>query len=315
MDSILHIGSIAGVPQELSSAQRCLGMKSDVLSFEYDDFGYRTDYHYPIKLDYSTKLSIYLSNPVNLLKKMPRLLPIARRYDLIHFHYSSGLPFGLDFPLWRALGKKIVMHHHGSDIRFKREPLIYSKLAQRIFVSTPDLLKWSRGATWIPNPIDLKQYPFIGAKNRVGSVKILHAPSRRHLKGTKKVLEAVQKLKDEGYSVELMLIENTPHRVAVEHYKQADIIVDQLLIGWYGMLAQECMALGKPVCVYISEDLLEFTPSNPLVNTDSSSILDNLKLLIEDPQLRADLGKKGRSYVERIHSSERIARQLMDLYP
>ncbi len=293
MDSVLHIGSIAGVPQELSSAQRRLGMKSDVLSFEYDDFGYRTDYHYPIKLDYSSRRSIYLSNPVNLLKKMPRLLPIAKKYDLLHFHYSSGLPFGLDLPLWRVLGKKVVMHHHGSDIRLKREPWLYSRLAQKIFVSTPDLLKWSREATWIPNPIDLERYQYVGVKSSVDSVKILHAPSRRRLKGTEKVLEAVKKLKNEGYPVDLMLIENTPHSEAIEYYKQADIVVDQLLIGWYGMLAQECMALGKPVCVYIREDLREFMPFNPLLNTSADSIMGNLKLLIDDPPLRAELGERG----------------------
>ena len=30
-------------------------------------------------------------------------------------------------------------------------------------------------------------------------------------------------------------------------YAQADLVVDQVLIGWYGALAVETMAMGKPV--------------------------------------------------------------------
>ena len=315
----MHIGSIAGVPQELSAAQRRLGQRSDVLSFEFYHFGYRTDFHYPIKLDYSSWRSIYLSNPINLLRKMPHLLPIARDYDLLHFHYSSGLPFGLDFPLWRVLNKKVVMHHHGTDIRHKGEHWLYTRLAQRIFVSTPDLLEWSRDAIWVPNPLDLEMYPYVGAKNQqsneMDSIKILHAPSRRRLKGTEHVLSAIKKLKNEGYNIELILVENTPHKEALEYYKRADIVVDQLLIGWYGMLAQECMALGKPVCVYLREDLQGYMPSQPMLNTTVDNILKNLRMLIEDPHLREDLGKRGRRYVQEVHSSDRIARKLMDLYP
>jgi glycosyltransferase involved in cell wall biosynthesis len=319
MDSVLHIGSIAGVPQELSSAQRRIGLRSDVLSFEFDDFGYRTDFHYPIKLNYYSRSSIYPSNPLNLLQKMPRIIPLAKNYDVLHFHYSSGLPFGLDFLIWKLIGKTAIIHHHGSDIRYKKESSFYSRLAQRIFVSTPDLLEWSRDAIWVPNPLDLEMYPYVGLKNQqsneMDSIKILHAPSRRRLKGTEHVLSAIKKLRNEGYNIELILIENTPHKEAIEYYKQADIVVDQLLIGWYGMLAQECMALGKPVCVYVREDLEGFIPFKAMLNTSADNIVENLRLLIEDPLLRAELGEKGRRYVEQFHSSDKIARLLMDYYP
>ncbi len=218
---------------------------------------------------------------------MPLLLQIAREYDLLHFHYSSGMPFCLDFPFWRLLNKKVVMHHHGTDIRYKGEHWLCSRLAQRIFVSTPDLLEWSRDAIWVPNPLELEMYPYVGIRKQqsdnADSIKILHAPSRRHLKGTAHVLRAIKKLKNEGYNVGSILIENTNHKDALESYKEADIVVDQLLIGWYGMLAQECMALGKPVCVYLREDLQGYMPIQPMLNTTADNLLKNLRLLIEDP--------------------------------
>jgi len=146
-------------------------------------------------------------------------------------------------------------------------------------------------------------------------IKIVHAPSRRKLKGTEHVLRAIKHLKNQDYNIKLILVENTPHIEALEYYKQADIVIDQLLIGWYGMVAQECMALGKPVCVYLREDLEGYIPSHPMLNTTSDNIADNLKQLIEDATLRANLGKKGRIYVEKVHSSDRIARRLLDIYP
>jgi glycosyltransferase involved in cell wall biosynthesis len=175
MDSILHIGSIAGVPQELSAAQRRFGLRSDVLSFESDDFGYGIDFNYPIRLDYTSPRSIYISNPLNLLKKFPLLLKHINNYDVLHFHYSSSLPFGLDFPIWKMLRKVSIIHHHGSDIRKKGEKRLYKALANRIFVSTPDLLQWSKDALWIPNPIDTQRYGYIGSKEHSGPIKILHA--------------------------------------------------------------------------------------------------------------------------------------------
>jgi glycosyltransferase involved in cell wall biosynthesis len=81
------------------------------------------------------------------------------------------------------------------------------------------------------------------------------------------------------------------------------------------MLAQECMALGKPVCVYLREDLMKYIPSHPMLNTNCDNIVETLKLLIEDPALRSDLGKRGRSYVETVHNADKIARMLLDLYP
>lgn len=62
--------------------------------------------------------------------------------------------------------------------------------------------------------------------------------------------------------------------------------------GVYGMVAQECMALGKSVCVYLREDLEGYIPSHPMLNTTSDNIVNNLKQLIEDAALRANLGEK-----------------------
>ena len=99
----------------------------------------------------------------SLLGRLKKFLVLCKRipaYDRVHFHFSTGLPFGLDLPLWRALGKEIIMHYHGSDIRGKGVPILTKLLASKIYVSTPDLLEFAPGATWQPAPIDLSALPY-----------------------------------------------------------------------------------------------------------------------------------------------------------
>ncbi|MDQ1261110.1 MAG: hypothetical protein QG575_291 [Euryarchaeota archaeon] len=301
MACVLHVGSIAGVPQELSRAQRRLGHKSDVISFQPHPFDYEVDYFRPTRLPF----------PLRYIERLHSISKIVGDYDILHLHYFSVLPFGLDLPLWKMLGKKIVFHYHGDDIRNKGEGMLPRKYAEAVLVSTPDLLAWSPRAKWTANPIDLRKYPYIGVEDHNRKLRIVHAPSVPKVKGTEYVVKAVEELKSEGYKIELDLVKNMPHQEAVEHYKQADIVVDQLLIGWYGVFAIECMALGKPVCVYIRKDLESYLTNNPLVSTTSSRLKEDLRKLIEDSDLRRAIGEEGRRFVEKKHDSEKIAKYLI----
>ncbi len=304
LPSVLHVGSIAGVPQELSRAQRRMGWKSDVMTFQPHQFDYQVDIYSPTRMPF----------PLKYAEKMRSFLRVVDNYDILHFHWSSVVPFGFDLLLWKRLGKRIIMHHHGDDIRRKGEGRLYARFADAILVSTPDLLRWSPQAQWMPNPIDLRHYKYVGAESHEGRIRILHAPSDRKVKGTDHVIRAVKSLQDEGYDIELDLIENMNHQEAVEHYRQADIVVDQLLVGWYGMLAIECMALGKPVCVYIRDELKSYLHSSPLIDTSPENLEVDLKRLVGDASLRRNIAMKARSFVERIHDADGIARRLLEVY-
>ncbi len=62
-------------------------------------------------------------------------------------------------------------------------------------------------------------------------------------------------------------------------YGKADIVIDQLRIGWYGAFAVEVMKMGKPVIAYINEDDLKFIPQEmakdcreAMINANEESI-------------------------------------------
>lgn len=302
---ILHIGDVAGVPQNIAQAQRKLGYKSDILSYQKNVFGYKADFCYPICDKY----------PYDHIEKFIIFSKFVGKYDIYHFHVRTLLPKGMDSMLWKILRKRLILHHHGSELRFKGEKYICSKFADIILVSTPDLLEWSPDGIWLPNPIDTKKYEFIEPNFQPHKLKILHAPSSRKTKGTEFVIQAIDKLKKDGYNIEFVLLENVSHEEVLKQIHLSDIIVDQLILGWYGMFSIEAMCMGKPVLCYIKKDLISKHCQNlPILNTSSEVVYENLAKLIESPEQRIELGIRGRKYIEEIHDSEVIAKKLIKIY-
>ena len=307
---ILHIGNVAGVSSELAKAQRKLGHTSDIITFALHPFGYPITFYQPVKAKF----------PFRAIEKMVLFTGRLDDYDVLHFHGGANdamLPKGMDFAIWRLFGRKCIIHHHGHDIRYRNENPLFTALAKKILVSTPDLLRYSPEAVWLPNPVAVSDIPHVGVEEKgdAESITIVHAPSVRQVKGTEFIEKAVEQLRKEGRKAELVLVENTPHEEAIQLFKKADIVVDQLKMGWYGMFAQECMALGKPVCCYVSPDVERFLPSpQPIVNASPETITDVLREMVDSYEKRAEIGRRGRAYMENVHDSPRIAKLSLDYY-
>jgi hypothetical protein len=237
------------------------------------------------------------------------------RYDILHFHYHSALPIAFNYAdliLWRLLGRKVIMQYEGSDIR-GRSHILPRLLANSIVVTTPDLLEWEPKAVFIHAPVELT-LPYIGTTLHSGPLIIVHAPSNREIKGTAHIIKAVDALKAEGFNLELDIIEKISYVEAIERYKRADIVIDQVLIGWYGYVAIECMALGKPVMVYIKDDMKQYILGTPLCFTSTTTLVGDLRGLINDTKRRGELGKAGREYVLKAHDADEVAKRMVKLY-
>lgn len=143
---------------------------------------------------------------------------------------------------------------------------------------------------------------------------IMHAPSHRGVKGTRFIIEAVAALREEGIPFRFELIENLSRDAALARYAQADIILDQLLVGWYGGLAVEAMALAKPVIAHIRQADLYFVPERlandlPVVNATPQTIRHVLRAMINRPRAELrQIGLAGRAFAEHWHDPVRIAR-------
>jgi glycosyltransferase involved in cell wall biosynthesis len=223
------------------------------------------------------------------------------------------VPKSLQFPILRAARKKSVFHYLGSDIRGKtREQLAFGKRADLEIVGSYDALRWVPEAEVVPPGIDLSAYEAVEPSG--GRPVIVHAPSSRRRKGTEHVLAACV-----GLDAELDLVEGVHHDEARERYRRADIVVDQLNAGWYGVFAIEAMALGKPVLTFLHDEAVArseaaFAVQVPIVNVAKETLRDRLAELVADPERRRRIGVESRAYVERVHDIERIAERLLELY-
>lgn len=253
-----------------------------------------------------------------------------------------------DLPILKAAGKGIVVTYQGDDARqgdycrahfaisavqeveegyyspetdaWKRASIAtMGRYADRIYAVNPDLLHvLPAGARFIPyaNVDPAEWTPDIPGRDPNRPPVVLHAPSHRGVKGTRFILTALDRLRAEGVKFELVLVERVAHADARRLYGQADLLVDQLLGGWYGGVAVELMALAKPVIAYIREEDLGHIPPEmraelPVISATPDTIHQVLKewLTVRRAELPA-LGLRSRTFVEKWHNPATIAAML-----
>ncbi len=295
----------AGVPWQNVQALRRKGIDARLVVFER--------YKLHPEADWSLERGEgFVRRQLVQARAMARLLPDT---DVFHFYFGLTLiPKSLQFPLLRASGKRSVMHFLGSDIRGKPPAeLTWAKRAGARIVGSYDAIRWVPDAEVVPPGIDLRDYTPAPPSDNPRPV-VLHAPSSRRRKGTEHVIAACEQL-----PVELEIVEGLHHDEARRRYERADIVVDQLNAGWYGLFAIEAMALGKPVVTFLHDEAVSrteeaFGTKVPIVSATAETLGAALRPLVEGAAQRRRIGVESRAYVERIHDADRIADRLLDIY-
>ena len=312
--------NVAGGPGAISAGLRAIGVESTLLVFNERPF--ERGYDVNLELHDTSKLS---SVPFNLPKQLRALRWAVRNFDVFHFHAGLTLaPRRLTLPLLKARRKGIVFQSWGSDLRGRSAGEVsYLRDAGAVIVGSYLTRRLAPRGPWpeydvVPPALVLDDWE--RSPTEPGeTLRIAHAPSKRAVKGTETVLAAVESLRAKGAPVELDLIEGVPNAEARLRYAAADVVVDQLRIGWYGMFAIESMALGKPVVVHLDEQAAAETEEAfglelPLVRADESSLEHVLGDLVETRAELPALGRRSREYVERVHAHTAVARRVLEIY-
>jgi glycosyltransferase involved in cell wall biosynthesis len=312
--------NIAGGPGAISQGLRELGVESTLLVFNERPFERGFDVNLQLR-DTSRKSSI----PSNLPKQLRAFVWAVPRFDVFHFHAGlTLLPRKLNLPALRALRKGIVFQSWGSDLRGRpASDVRYLRAAGAVIVGSYLTRRLAPSGRWpeydvVPPAIVLQDWQ--PAPTEPGeTLRVAHAPSKRAVKGTDAVLEAIESLRSRGVPIELDLIEGVPNREARLRYAAADVVIDQLRIGWYGMLAIESMALAKPVVVHLDDQAAAETEEAfglelPLVRATEQTLEDVLAGLVEVRESLPELGRRSREYVEHVHAHTEVARQVLDIY-
>ncbi len=270
------------------------------------------------------------------------------RFNIFHFYYGTSLfPYHMDLPIIKFLGKKVVHHYLGFDVELyetnmnkydggnmknwskekgikhdrivKKRLSFESKFSDYKLVCAPKYAQFVNGAEILPLAIDVSSIEYSNLQHKDGnSIRILHVPTDRNIKGTMYIENAVQKLVDEGFEIDLKICEGVSHKELEEEYSKCDFSVVSLIGGWYGQAGVEAMAYGRGIITFLSPEFLEFMSDDfkqkcPIVSANKDSIYLELKKVIVRKRF-SEWGLESRVFAEKFHNSKLVALRLIEIY-
>jgi hypothetical protein len=102
-------------------------------------------------------------------------------------------------------------------------------------------------------------------------------------------------------------------------YQRADLVIDQVLAGWYGGFAVEAMAMGKPVACYIRDADLCHIPEAmraelPFIRLTPETIEADVAAALARRAEWLQWGQQARAFVLRWHHPHRLAEAMIRAY-
>lgn len=201
-----------------------------------------------------------------------------------------------------------------NELRIQRRVRYWNEQADVVFTG---LMVDGMGRWDIPVPsilmIDTEKWAFKGSHSghdgRSSPVKVIHTPNHRGFKGTEFLVHAVEELRQEGLQIELVLLEKVPNSRVRELMQESDILAEQFIATGYALSGIEGMASGLPVMANLEHEAYtrvfrrySYLDECPILSTAPETLKRNLRILVTQPELRRQLGKAGRAYVEKYHS-------------
>lgn len=188
-----------------------------------------------------------------------------------------------------------------------------------VFVSTPDLLLDVPEGIWVPVVVDAATWAEAGARTGTGDAKlptVMHIPSNANIKGTGHVDRVTTELHERG-AIRYERLSGVPAQEMPNTIARADIVVDQLLLGSYGVAACEAMAAGRVVVGNVSEQVrAEVKRATgfelPIVQATQHTLEQVLIELAASSSARVEAGVRGAEFVRAVHGGTWTAEVMAD---
>lgn len=210
------------------------------------------------------------------------------------------------------------------DIIRRQSIVKMAKYVQHMWALNPDLLHFlpKEKSSFLPYSVNLDNISLAKPDFHKKKLKIVHAPTSRVVKGSDIILNVLEEVrKDHSSEIEVEVVENLSHERAINTYKQADLFVDQILIGWYGGVAIEVMSMGKPVICRIAEEDLHFIPrkmaadlKDAFINAGQIDLKEALLQCIEDRELLKRKSEAALEYARKWHDPKYVASITKEAY-
>ena len=174
---------------------------------------------------------------------------------------------------------------------------------------------------WRPNLTIPSEHLLPETKN----IRILHSfydknrsKDGKNIKGSPHIIKAIKQLEDEGHPVEHMYLRNKKLKDMRYYQAQADLVVEQLIYGWWGSTGVETMSLGKPVICYLRPSAKELFfqkfpeyKTLPIIEANIGNIYQVLKQLITDKRLMQEKSEESRVFSLKHFDVKKNAKELI----
>lgn len=323
----------APLPLFAVKALRTQGYKVDNLAYSCPEYFRKISFDLVISDHKFLSIFSYLTDYVFLF------LWALLRYDIFEFAFSGGILMyshlrKAELIFLKLCAKKIAVYGYGSDCKILtdirvqgykynnamdrteetesssektvRENILRAKKHADVLIAGGDIIHLGKKAIMLPLADDLSLWKYSPIpKNK--KVTIIHSTNHRSHKGTRFILEKVEKLQKK-LPIEFTMLEKKTLEECQQIYPKADFFIPDVITGWHGFTAIEAMATGRPVITYLRPDIAKFhhyyAKDIPAISANPDNLEKAITKLIKNKKLRQELGKKGREYVEKYHSLE-----------
>lgn len=350
---VLHAPvNVGNQPWVLSREERRLGLKSDLVVSYGTWLQYSADrvlmrsYDSKSRLDRLRRVGFGLYSAIRY--------DVLHYYFGQSYIFRNGVVDPrmnfLDLRLARRLGKRIIMTLQGCDVRlagtsYQRNAVTMCRegacgafatciasldevrrylieeilpLCDRVFFLNPELGHYVPGGRFLPYANVAVEEMAAAPPTRRERPLILHAPSDPLIKGSSLIEAALDVLRGH-YDFEYRPVKGLPHAEAMALYREADLVIDQVLSGWYGGFAVEVMAMGKPVACYLRQEDMDFVPAAmraelPVLQLEPARLAEDLAGILDRRSEWPAIGEASRRFVLRWHNPRLMARAMMACY-
>lgn len=220
-------------------------------------------------------------------------------------------------------GVRVAFVCHGTDVRSNRRTspeltpterqtdriaarhrTLLAELDRPTFVTTPDLLDDMPDAVWLPVVVDVEQWTG-GERSAAPRLRVVHAPSKSAVKGTALIEPIVRALHEEGI-IDYRPLSGVPHADMPAVLRDADVVLDQFVLGSYGVAACEAMAAGAVVVGHVTSAVRDRVQAStgralPLMEATPQTLDGVLRRLADAGDERERLAAAGRAFVHAVH--------------
>jgi len=333
--SVLHVSNMVHIPYEMTRILRRSGWRADYLAVSANPHWSASD----LQL-------VPTGLPRDALREFAFFWRVMARYEVVHLHFMITMSrSGWELPVLRRLGRKVVAHYRGCEIRNRernmalhpevnicqecdydasicRSPLnarrreLAVTYADHVLVTTPDL------RDFVPHA---EVFPFFAPETAVPSaedarpptrpIKIVHATNHPGIEGSREIRAAVDRLRARGYAIDYVHLQDVPHERVLAELRDADLSIGKMKMGHYANAQVESLILGVPAVTYVRPEFVtDAIRESGLILTSLAELEATLEYYLTHSEALEEKRRKARSSALALHDNDALGRRLIAIY-